>query len=84
MQKALSRLEDFGTRSVVTHAIMAVAAAGAVLSALTVEGYVGDIIVVALMAFASGLWISQSVHSLGNSYTDDDYKGVLMYLMERL
>jgi ABC-type sugar transport system substrate-binding protein len=64
---------------------MAVAAAGAVVSALTVEeGRVGDILVVGFMGFAAGLWISQSVHSLGNSYTDDDYKGVLMYLMEKL
>lgn len=68
----------------VTHVIMAVAAAGAVVSALTVEGRVGDILVVGFMGFAAGLWISQSVHSLGNSYTDDDYKGVLMYLMEKL
>ncbi|MFW5984145.1 MAG: hypothetical protein ACOCRA_03010 [Halobacteria archaeon] len=84
MQETLSSLEDFGTRSLVTHIIMAVAAAGAVFSALTVEGNVGDILVVGLMGFAAGLWISQSVHSLGNSYTDDDYQGVLMYLMEKL
>lgn len=84
MQNALSRLEDFGTRSLVTHALMAVAAVGAVVSALTVEGNVGDILVVGFMGFAAGMWISQSVHSLGNSYTDDEYKGVLKYLMERI
>ncbi|MDZ7689542.1 MAG: hypothetical protein U5J64_12695 [Halobacteriales archaeon] len=63
---------------------MAVATAGAVVSALTVEGSVGDVLMVGFMAFAAGMWISQSVHSLGNSYTDDDYKGVLKYLMEKI
>jgi hypothetical protein len=84
MQSALSRLESFGARSVVTHVFMAVAAVGAIGSALTIEGTFGNIIVVGLIAFASGMWISQSVHSLGNSYTDDDYKGVLMYLLEKI
>jgi len=80
----LSSLEDFGTRSLVTHAMMAVTGLGAVLSALFVEGVVGDISFVAFLNFTAGLWVAQSVHSLGNSYTDSDYKGILKYLLERV
>jgi len=83
-QSILSKLRDFGTRSLVTHVLMAAAMSGAVLSALFVEGTVGDLSVVALINLAAGMWISQSVHSLGNSYTDSDYKGVLKYLMEKV
>ncbi len=81
---ALSRLRDFGTRSVVTHVMMALTGLGAVLSALFVEGIVGDISFVAFLNFTAGLWVAQSVHSLGNSYTDNDYKGILKYLLERV
>jgi hypothetical protein len=63
---------------------MAAAMSGAVLSAFFIEGTVGDLSVVALINLAAGMWISQSVHSLGNSYTDSDYKGVLKYLMEKV
>lgn len=81
---ALSGLRDFGTRSLVTHAMMALTGLGAVLSALFIEGIVGDISFVAFLNFTAGLWVAQSVHSLGNSYTDSDYKGVLKYLLERV
>jgi hypothetical protein len=81
---ALGGLRDFGTRSLVTHAMMAATGLGAVLSALFIEGIVGDISFVALLNFTAGLWVAQSVHSLGNSYTDNDYKGILKYLLEKV
>lgn len=68
----------------VTHAMMGLTGLGAVLSALFVEGIVGDISFVAFLNFTAGLWVAQSVHSLGNSYTDSDYKGILKYLLERV
>jgi hypothetical protein len=84
MASFFSALEDFGTRSLVTHAMMVITGTAGVLSALFVPGTVGDISFVAFLNFTAGLWVSQSVHSLGNSYTDDDYRGVLKHLLERI
>lgn len=68
-----ARLQDFGTRSLLTHAIMAVALAGAVASGLVVEGELGRISFVALLNFTAGVWVCQSIHSIGNP----EYKGVI-------
>ncbi|MCX2818949.1 MAG: hypothetical protein ACI9QA_000621 [Methanobacteriota archaeon] len=84
MALSFSALEDFGTRSFVTHAMMVVTGSAGVLSALFIPGTVGDISFVAFLNFTAGLWVSQSVHSLGNSYTDDDYKGILKHLLEKI
>jgi membrane protein required for beta-lactamase induction len=70
-------LANFGTRSIVTHAIMAVTFLGAIVSGLFVEGRIGLVSAVAFINFTAGMWICQSIHSLGNSGTDDDYEGVL-------
>jgi len=70
-------LADFGTRSIVIHAIMAVTFLGAVVSGLFVEGRVGLVSAVAFINFTAGMWICQSIHSMGNAQTDDDYDGVL-------
>jgi len=79
MATASSRtFADFGTRSILTHAIMAATFVGAVASGLFVEGQVGLVSAVAFINFTAGMWICQSIHSLGNSGTDDDYEGVLM------
>jgi hypothetical protein len=78
------RLADFGTRSIVTHVLMALAFAGAVASGLFVEGQIGLISMVALINFTSGLWISQSIHSLGNAATDEEYNGVLLEVLDRV
>jgi hypothetical protein len=56
---------------------MVVTFAGAVVSGLFVEGEVGLVSAVAFVNFTAGMWICQSVHSLGNAGTDDDYEGVL-------
>lgn len=77
MNGALVPLRDFGTRSLVTHVIMALAFLGAVVSALLLQGQIGLVSFVAFVNFAAGLWICQTIHSLGNSFTDDDYDGVL-------
>jgi len=78
------RLADFGSRSLVTHALMAVGFVGAVVSGLVVPGEVGTISMVAFINFTAGLWICQSVHSLGNAATDDDYNGVLLEVLNRV
>jgi hypothetical protein len=83
MITALPRaLADFGARSIVTHAIMVLTFAGAVVSGLFVEGTVGLVSFVAFLNFTAGLWIGQSIHSLGNSATDDDYRGVLRAVLD--
>lgn len=77
---AASRLEDFGTRSVVTHALMALSLLGAVGSAFLLTGDLQLVSFVAFLNFTAGLWIAQSIHSLGNAYTDSDYDGIIDHL----
>lgn len=78
------RLADFGTRSILTHVLMGIGFFGAVISGLFVEGRVGVIALVAFMSFTGGMWISQSIHSLGNAATDDEYNGVLLEVLNRV
>lgn len=73
----LTALADFGVRSLVLHALMALGFVGAVGSALFLEGQVGVVSFVAFVNFTAGLWIAQSVHSLGNAYGGGEYRGVL-------
>ncbi|PSQ59448.1 MAG: hypothetical protein BRD23_04450 [Halobacteriales archaeon SW_9_67_25] len=81
----LSRqLADFGTRSIITHALMALGFAGALVTGLFVPGQVGVISMVAFINFTAGLWICQSIHSLGNAATDDEYNGVLLEVLDRV
>ena len=72
-----TQLEDFGTRSLVTHAIMALGFVGAIVAGLFVGGQLGLVSFVALLNFTAGVWIAQSIHSLGNAQTDDSYTGIL-------
>jgi hypothetical protein len=74
-------LADFGSRSILTHAIMAVTFVGAVISALAVDGQIGLVSFVAFVNFTAGMWICQSIHSLGNSASGSDYNGVLNEVM---
>ena len=78
------QLADFGTRSLVTHALMALGFVGAVVSGLLVEGQVGTVSMAAFINFTAGLWICQSIHSLGNAATDDEYQGVLKEILNRV
>lgn len=74
----LDALADFGTRSLVTHAIMAVALLGAVGSAYLVGDTVLSLVAFSAFAgFTSGMWVCQSIHALGDAQTDSDYTGVL-------
>jgi hypothetical protein len=78
------RLADFGFRSIVTHAIMAFGFAGAIISGVFVDGQLGVISMVAFINFTAGMWICQSIHSLGNAATDDEYVGVLREVLNRV
>lgn len=77
----VSALEEFGTRSLVIHAIMAVTFAGAILSGLFVAGELGLISFVAFLNVTAGLWVAHSIHSLGNVASGDEYTGVLNELL---
>jgi len=81
--EGLRSLADFGTRSLVTHAIMAVTLLGAVASALFLEGEVGLVSFVAFVNFTAGVWICQSIHSLGHAYAGGEYEGVIQALRKR-
>ena len=70
-------LEDFGTRSLLTHGLMVLAFVNAVLAGLFVGGRIGLVSFVALLNFTAGLWVAHSIHSLGNATSDDEYDGVL-------
>ena len=78
------QLADFGTRSLLTHSLMAVRFVGAVVSGLLVDGQNGIVSMAAFINFTAGLWICQSIHSLGNSATDDEYQGVLKEILNRV
>ncbi|WP_226006922.1 hypothetical protein [Natrinema salinisoli] len=78
----LAQFEDFGTRSLVTHAIMAVTFTGAVATGLFVGGDIGLVSFVAFLNFTAGVWVAQSIHSLGNARTDDSYNGILSVLSD--
>jgi len=56
---------------------MALTFAGAVVTGLFVEGEVGLVSFVAFVNFTAGMWVCQSIHSLGNAAADSDYEGVL-------
>ncbi|MFB1062378.1 hypothetical protein [Natrinema sp. H-ect4] len=77
-----ARLEDFGVRSLLTHAIMAMTFAGAVVTGLFIDGQLGLVSFVAFLNFTAGVWIAQSIHSLGNARTDDSYNGIIAVLLD--
>ena len=84
MVERLRALRDFGNRSLVTHAIMAVTLLAAVASAFLLEGDLRVVSFVAFVNFTAGMWVCQSIHSLGDAYREDsDYEGVLNALRER-
>ena len=84
MVSALRPLREFGIRSLLTHAIMAVTLVGAVGSAFLLEGELAQVSFVAFLNFTAGMWICQSIHSLGNAYTDDEYEGVIPFIRQRV
>jgi hypothetical protein len=63
---------------------MGIGFVGAVVSGLFIDGDLGVISMVAFINFTAGMWICQSIHSLGNAATDDDYDGVLMEVLDRV
>ena len=78
----VDQLESFGTRSLVTHGLMAISFTGAIAAGLFVDGQLGLVSFIALLNFTAGVWVSQSIHSLGNARTDDTYDGVLGVLRD--
>jgi hypothetical protein len=74
---AVTRLQDFGTRSLLTHLIMAVSLLAATAAGLFVPGDVGLVSFVALLNFTAGMWSCQSIHSLGAEAGEDGYDGVV-------
>ncbi|ARS90670.1 hypothetical protein [Natrarchaeobaculum aegyptiacum] len=70
-------LEDFGNRSVLIHGVMVVAFVNAVMAGLFISGQLGIVSFVALLNFTAGLWVAHTIHSLGNSISDDGYTGVI-------
>ena len=78
----IHRLETFGTRSVVNHALMAVTFTAAMLVGLLVEGEVGQIAFIALLNFTGGLWVAHSVHALGTIASEEQYAGLLNELFD--
>jgi len=63
MAGVLSLLDDFGTRSLITHAIMSITLPLGFLIGLTVDSQLGLVSFVALLNFTAGMWICQSIHA---------------------
>ncbi|MEF8863818.1 MAG: hypothetical protein V5A29_03140 [Haloarculaceae archaeon] len=63
---------------------MAIGFTGAIISGLFVSGQLGVVSMVAFINFTAGMWICQSIHSLGNAATDDQYDGVLKEVLDRV
>ena len=78
----LRLFEDFGTRSVAIHGIMAIVFVNAILAGLVVTGQVGLVSFVALLNFTAGLWVAHSIHSLGNVAIDDEYNGIINEILD--
>jgi hypothetical protein len=74
-------LADFGARSILTHGIMAITFLGAVLTGLFIQNELGLVSFVAFVNFTAGMWICQSIHSLGSTARGDDYEGVLKEIL---
>jgi hypothetical protein len=77
MTGRLSALQDFGTRSLVIHAIMSVTLPLGFAIGLTVDSRLGLISFVALLNFTAGMWVCQSIHSLGAEASEYGYDGVI-------
>ena len=61
---------------------MAVTFIDAIVSGLFVEGQVGLVSFVAFVNFTAGMWICQSIHSLGEAAAGSDYNGVLKEVLD--
>ena len=83
MDESIRQLRDFGTRSLVLHALMALSFLCAVASAFLLEGDIGLVSFVAFVNFTAGVWICQSIHSLGHAYAGGEYEGVIQTVRER-
>ena len=77
MSVATGALADFGKRSLVTHSIMAVTLISGFAIGLGLETQLGLVSFVALLNFTAGMWVCQSIHSLGSTAREDEYDGVL-------
>lgn len=84
MAGLVASLDHFGTRSLVTHLGMAISLTAAVLIGVTVDSQAGLVSFVALLNFTAGMWVCQSIHSLGNAAREDDYTGVLNELRKHV
>ncbi|PLK20556.1 hypothetical protein [Natronobacterium gregoryi] len=73
---------DFGTRSLLTHGIMGLSLSSAIAAGLFVDGQLGLVSFVALLNFTAGVWIAQSIHSVGNARSGGSYDGVLSVLRD--
>ena len=77
MSGVLRSLHDFGTRSLLIHAIMSVTLPLGFLIGLTVDSQLGLVSFVALLNFTAGMWVCQSIHSLGVEANENGYDGVI-------
>ncbi len=63
---------------------MAITFVAAIGSGLFIEGDLGLISFVALLNFTAGMWVCQTIHSIGNSASDDEYEGILRYVTKNV
>ncbi|MDZ7731141.1 MAG: hypothetical protein U5K37_09810 [Natrialbaceae archaeon] len=78
----VARLEDFGNRSILLHGIMVITFGSGVVIGFVASGDLAIVGFVGLLGVTAGLWISHSVHSLGEAAGDSEYSGILNELFE--
>lgn len=67
MSTPLKRLRAFDARSRLVYGLMAASFVAALASAFLLSGQVAVVSFVAFLNFTAGLWIAQSIHSLGHT-----------------
>ena len=77
MSGLATRFAPFGTRSLLTHGIMAVTLSAALAVGILTDSQVGLVSFIALLNFSAGMWVCQSIHSLGHAAREDDYQGII-------
>jgi len=71
MSSFLGRLREFGTRSRVVYALMLASFLAALGSAFLLSGQVAVVSFVAFVNFTAGLWIAQTIHTLGHAFAGE-------------
>ncbi|MFD1568038.1 hypothetical protein [Halolamina litorea] len=84
MYRPLARLREYGTRSRAVYVLMLASFLAALVSAFLLPGQLGVVSFVAFVNFTAGLWIAQSVHTLGHTFESESAETVAELPIEQI